>query len=181
MSLLAQIVIALILLVAGFGGGVKYHSGVIAQRDLAARDARESDERQQRALGDRKAVQHASTLANVNNQLGAARAHIATIDSRQCLDADTVRVLNNIGSELPTTARDPAREAAAPAADRGDRPAGSAAGPDRGAPGATGLKLPTATTRDVATALAICRTRHTELASQLNQILDIEDARHPPP
>ena len=35
MSLAAQIVIALILLVAGFGGGVKYHAGVIAQRDLA--------------------------------------------------------------------------------------------------------------------------------------------------
>ena len=76
MSLAAQIAIALVLLVAGFGGGVKYHAGVIAQRDLAARDARESDERQQRALGDRKAVQHASTLATVNNQLGAARAHI---------------------------------------------------------------------------------------------------------
>lgn len=176
MSLTAQIFIAMVLLVAGFGGGVRYHAGVIAQRDLAARDARESDERQQRALGDRKAVQHASTLANVNNQLGAARAHIATIDSRQCLDADTVRLLNNIGSELPAAARDPAREAAAAAADRNDRPAGSAAGPE---PGATGLKLPTATTRDVAAALAICRTRHTELASQLNQILDIEDARHP--
>ena len=101
MSLAAQIVIALILLVAGFGCGIKFHAGVIAQRDLAARDARESDERQQRALGDRKAVQHASTLATVNNQLGAARAHIATIDSRQCLDADTVRLLNNIGPELP--------------------------------------------------------------------------------
>lgn len=176
MSLPAMIVIAMCIFAAGSAAGVKYHAGVVAQRDLAARDARESDERQQRAQGDRKAVQHASTLANVNNQLGAARAHIATIDSRQCLDADTVRLLNNIGSELPAAARDPAREAAAAAADRNDRPAGSAAGPE---PGATGLKLPTATTRDVAAALAICRTRHTELASQLNQILDIEDARHP--
>ena len=35
MSLAAQIVIALILLVAGFGGGVKYHAGVIAQRDAS--------------------------------------------------------------------------------------------------------------------------------------------------
>jgi hypothetical protein len=40
MSLLAQIVIALALIAGGFAGGIKWHVGIDAQRELEAQQAR---------------------------------------------------------------------------------------------------------------------------------------------
>ena len=62
-----------------------------------ALELRDSDARQQRWLADRKAGEHAATLAGLNTQLGDARAHIAKLSDRQCLDAGTVGMLNAIG------------------------------------------------------------------------------------
>ena len=55
----------------------------------------------------------------------------------------------------------------------GGEPVRAASGNAAGAPQAV------ATDRDVSTAIAACRAGYGEVASQLNQVLDIEDRRHP--
>ena len=137
----------------------------IAQ-EQAAQQARESDARQQRRLADHAAAQHAQQLATLNTQLGAAHAHIARLSDRQCLTAGTVRMLNGIGASGLGVRAPAANPAGAP-------PAPAAPAPDD-APGY-------ATERDTAEHIAICRARYAELSSQLHQILDIEDRRHPAP
>ena len=154
MSILAQLVIAMLIFAAGTGTGIKYHAGQDARAELAAREARETDARQQRAFGDRKAGEFAAKADKINLQLGNAREQIATLSrTDQCIDADTVRVLNAIGAE-------PVRAAASQPAP---------------APGAF------ATAHDVGSDIASCRARFGKLAEQVNGILDIEDRRHPPP
>ena len=133
----------------------------IAQ-EQTARDAAESDARQQRRLADLAAAQHAQQLATLNTQLGAAHAHIARLSDRQCLTAGTVRMLNNIGAGglgVRTPAANPA----------GAPPAPAAPAPDD-APGY-------ASERDTAENIALCRASYAEVSDQLNQILDIEDER----
>lgn len=152
MSLLAQLAIALAIFAAGAAGGVKFHAGLIAQRDLAAANAAKSDGIQQRKFSDVASGKHAGVVSRLSNQLGDARAHIATLSGRKCLDASTVGVLNAIG----------------------EQPGGTAAGEPKGSAEAV------ATDQDVSTFIAACRTQYGEVSSQLNQILDIEDRRHPP-
>lgn len=118
----------------------------------AASEALQSDQRQQRRLADAAAGQHAAALVSINRQLGAAREKIASLSGRQCLDAGTVGVLNAIGGDVDVRAS------------AGD-PAGSAG--------------PASSDRDVAAALATCRSAYATVRSQVIQILDIEDKRHP--
>lgn len=158
MSILAQIVIALAIFTGGLATGIKWHAGQDARAELKARELREADARQQRALGDRKATEHLNTVARLATQLGDAREHIATLSDSQCLDADTVRVLNAIGADGVRAA------------------AGQPAGTPPAAAAGTGLRF--STERDAAGAIAQCRAAYAKVASQLNQILDIEDARH---
>ncbi|WP_313074422.1 hypothetical protein [Melaminivora sp.] len=129
-----------------------------------ARELRESDARQQRQLAARKVGEHAAALAGLNNQLGDARARIAKLSDRRCLDAGTVGMLNAIGKPASPNLglRAPAGRAAGSAA--------AAAGPADDAGGY-------ASERDAAEHIATCRARYAELSGQLNQILDIEDAR----
>lgn len=133
-----------------------------AEQTAAA--ARESDARQQRRFADQAAGVHARTVATLNTQLGDARAHIARLSDRQCLAAGTVRMLNNIGAPtglgVRATAANPAGAPTAPAT-----PA-----PDDGY----------STERDTADHIATCRASYAAVSDQLNQILDIEDRRHPP-
>lgn len=119
---------------------------------LATASALASDQRQQRAFNDVASGKHAAAIATVSNQLGEARAHISTLSGRPCLGARTVGVLNAIAS---------------------DQPSGTAAGESAGAAEAS------ATDQDVSTFIAACRAQYGEVSSQLNQILDIEDRRHP--
>ncbi|SFB97020.1 hypothetical protein SAMN05216344_106139 [Polaromonas sp. OV174] len=152
MSWPLQLVLALAIFAAGGAAGIKYHVGVDAQRELAAKDLRESDARQQRQFNDTAAGKHATAVATISNQLGNAREKIAQLSGRSCLDAGTVGMLNAIGREsMRAAAREPAGTAQAAATDR-----------------------------DVSTAIATCRAGYGEIESQLNQILDIEDRRHPP-
>ncbi len=160
MSILAQIIIALAIFAAGTATGIKWHAGQDARAELAARELREADARQQRALGDRKATEHLTTVARLATQLGDAREHIASLSDDQCLDADTVRVLNAIGADSVRAA------------------AGESAGAPAAAATGTGLRF--STEQDTASTIAQCRAAYAKVASQLNQILDIEDARHPP-
>ena len=141
------------------------------QRNEAARvadEARQTDAKQQRQFADAAAGRHAATVATLSNQLGDARARIAKLSAtRQCLDADTVRMLNSLGAApggigLRTPASQPAGTPQATAAPQSDE-----AAPDPSY----------ASERDTAEWIAICRTQHDELASQINKILDIEDHR----
>ncbi|MBK0115901.1 MULTISPECIES: hypothetical protein [unclassified Delftia] len=118
----------------------------------------------ERATADKAAGEHAKTLETLNNQLGGAHAQIALLSRRQCLDAHTVRMLNDIGAAVPHA--DDMRAVAGDSAS--EAPTSSPAAHD-----AAGY----ASERDVAESLAVCRASYYELESQLNKILDIEDAR----
>lgn len=136
----------------------------IAQ-EQAAQQARETDARQQRRFADSAAAQHAQQLATLNTQLGAAHAHIARLSDRQCLAAGTVRMLNGIGASGLGVRAPAANLAGAP-------PAPAAPAPDDASSYAT--------ERDTADHIATCRASYAAVSDQLNQILDIEDKRHPP-
>lgn len=133
----------------------------IAQ-EQAAQQARETDARQQRRFADKAAGAHARTVAALNTQLGGARAQIALLSDRQCLAAGTVRMLNGIGASGLGVRAPAANLAGAP-------PAPATPAPDD----ATSY----ATERDTAGHVALCRASYAAVSDQLNQILDIEEAR----
>ena len=160
MSLLTQIVIAGVIFLAGLGTGWKAHVGVVAEAELKAADARASDARKQIRTIDKASSAQVASLARINSQLGDAREKIANLSGRECLGSGTVGMLNAINSEPGATAA--SQPASAPAA--------AAAGGDERY----------ATEADTARAIAICRATYAAVAGQLNQILDIEDKRHPP-
>ena len=134
MSWLAQLLIAVVIFTSGGAAGIKYHAGVIARRDLAAAEALKSDGIQQRKFNDTQAGQHAGAVATLSTQLGDAREKIVQLSGRECLSADTVGMLNDIGSE----------------------PGRAAASEPKGAPqaAASGGGRRFATDRDAATAIA---------------------------
>lgn len=135
-----------------------------AEQQESERQARDSDARQQRRFNDQAAGVHARTVATLNTQLGDARAHIARLSDRQCLDAGTVRLLNGIGAS-GLGVRAPAGQSAGAAA------AAAGLGSDDAAAGY-------ASVRDTAGHIALCRARYAEVSEQLNQILDIDGRRH---
>lgn len=133
--------------------------------EKTAQEARDTDARQQRQFSDLAAGKHAAALATINRQLGDARAHIVTLSTdRHCFDGGTAGVLNAIGKPasglgLRAAAGDPAGAAGAAAGPGGDAGAG------------------VVSQRAAGAQIAACRALHAELASQVNQILDIEDRR----
>lgn len=142
------------------------HEADRLQAEQTARDARESDARQQRRFADQAAARHAATLAQLNAQLGDARAHIARLSDRPCLGAGTVGMLNNIGAPAgPGVRTHPGQLAGAP-----PTPAASALDDASSY----------ATERDTADHIATCRASYAAVSYQINQILDIEDRRSPP-
>lgn len=159
MSWSIQAVIAAIIFAAGGAAGIKWHAGLDAIAAQKAAEVRESDARKQIRTADAAATGHAKALATVNNQLGAAREKIATLSGRECFGADTASMLNTIGSEP------------------GPAASGESAGAPPAAAAGTGLRY--STDRDVAGYIALCRARYAEVASQVNQILDIDEARQP--
>lgn len=130
------------------------------QADQQAEAARQAEALQLRQTADAAAGKHAARVAALSNQLGDARAHIARLSDRQCLDAGTVRMLNNIGGAGGLGLR------AATGQPAGSPPAAAGPAPD----GYAGE-------RDTADWIAICRTHYAQVSDQLNQILDIEDRR----
>lgn len=144
--------------------GNKEAARLVAEQQAEA--ARQLEARHQREAADAAAGKHAARVAALSNQLGDARAQIARLSvTRQCLDGATVGMLNNLGTPtggigLRTPASQPSGAAAAAATAQADTPA-------------TGY----ASERDTADWIATCKVRHDELASQVNQILDIEDRR----
>ena len=159
MSWAVQAVIAAIIFAAGGAAGIKWHAGLDAIAAKEADELRQADARQQARFADHAATSHARALATINDKLGAAREKIASLSGRECFGADTASMLNTIGSEpVPAAASEPA--GAPPAA-------------------ALGAGLRFTTDRDAAGYIALCRARYAEVASQVNQILDIEEARQP--
>lgn len=152
-----KLAIALAVFLAGLASGIKIHAGLVAQRDLAAVNKQQSAGRLQRQGNDGDGLAHAMAIEKISTQLGAAREQIATLSSRQCLDAGTVSMLNNIGA-------DPVRAAASEPADT------SAAASSGG-----GLRF--ATERDVARGLAVCRAEYAKAKDLVDQIQDVEDRR----
>lgn len=144
--------------------GAKEAQRLDAER--VADEARQTDAKQQRQFNDTASGRHAATVASLATKLGDARAQIATLStSRQCLDARTVGMLNSLGTASSLGLRTPASQ-----------PAGAAAA--IAAPEADHTPTPGyASERDTAEWIAICRTQHDALASQVNEILDIEDRR----
>lgn len=159
MSWAIQAALAAVLFAAGGAAGIKWHAGLDAIAAQKAEDIRKSDARQQARIADHSATSHAKALATINDKLGAAREQIATLSGRECFGADTASMLNTIGSE-PVPA-----------------PAGEPAGAPPAVAAGTGLRY--STDRDAAGYIALCRARYAEVASQVNQILDIEAARQP--
>jgi len=152
-----QAVIAALIFAAGGAGGVKWQLGVQAREELAAADLRARDAARQIKVIDQAATAHVTALANINQKLGDAREKIALLSGRECFGSDTAGVLNAIsGDSVPAAAGE--SEGAAPAV-------------------ASGADIRYSTDRDAAGAIAVCRARYAEVASQVNQILDIEEAR----
>lgn len=144
--------------------GAKEAQRLEAQR--LAEDARQTDAKQQRQFNDTASGRHAAVVATLKNNLGDARAQIATLSAdRQCLDARTVGMLNTLGAVSSLGLRTPTGQPADASAATATHQADSAA--------STGY----ASERDTADWIAICRTRHGELANQVNEILDIEERR----
>lgn len=129
-------------------------------------EARQSDARQQRKFNDTASGRHAAALATLNGKLGDARAQIATLSAdRQCLDARTVGMLNDLGTAGSLGLRATAGQLDGAAAAAATAQADSAAGAGY------------ASERDTAEWIAICKAQHDALASQVNAILDIEQRR----
>ena len=159
MSPLLIAALAAAIFVAGGAAGIRWHAGLDAIAAEKAAEVRASDARGQIRAADAAATRHARALATVNDKLGAAREQIATLSGRECFGADTTGVLNAIGTEhQPAASGEPA-----------GAPPAAAAG--------SGLRF--TTDRDAAGYIALCRARYAEVASQVNQILDIEEARQP--
>ena len=119
-------------------------------RDALALKGAQAKLAEQSRAADTIATNHAAVVMQLNRQLGDKRAALYGLTTgRDCLSARAVSLLNGAAVSVPGSAREPE---AAPAA--------------------------AATDRDVGDALAICRSAHSQLADQLNAILDIEDTRH---
>ena len=152
---LPLIAIALIIsALLGFGVGWEWRDGVHAKAELRIEQDRARALKAMEAQQDAVSLTYANRVSDLAQNLGDARVKLYSRTSgTPCLNAAAVGVLNDIGSSLrmPAVAGQPASPPAAAATDR-----------------------------DVADALAICRSGYTGLVEQVNSILDIEDARHRP-
>ena len=136
----------------GFGVGWEWRDGVHAKAELRVQQERARALKAMEAQQDATSLTYANRVSELAQNLGDARVKLYSRTSgKPCLDAGAVSMLNDIGPRLhvPAVAGQPANPSAAAASDR-----------------------------DVADALAICRSGYARLSEQVNSILDIEDARH---
>lgn len=120
MSALAQLAIALVLLVAGFGAGVRWHAG---QDAIAAQEAREQVERQRRfdeKRVDVAAAGHQADEREIRTEFITITEEVERVVEKPvyrdvCLDDDGLRALRAaIGPGA--AASEPARAVPGPAA-----------------------------------------------------------------
>ena len=138
----------------GFAGGWEWRDGVHAKAELRLQQERARALKAMEAQQDRTSLAYANRVSELAQNLGDARVKLYSRTSgKPCLSAGAVSLLNDIGPPLYVSV---------------------AAGQPASSPAAS------ATDRDVADALAICRGGYVRLSEQVNAILDIEDARHRP-
>lgn len=138
----------------GLLGGWEWRDGVHAKAELRIQQERARALKAMEEQQDAVSLAYANRVSELAQNLGDTRVKLNSLTSgRPCLSAGAVGVLNAIGSAVPvhSAASQPASAANASATDR-----------------------------DVADALAICRGGYARLSEQVNSILDIEDARHRP-
>jgi hypothetical protein len=112
-SIAEKLVLALALFVAGFAGGIKWHVGIVAARDLAAVEARQEKERNDRKAVDVAAVGHEKDKAQIRTVTKTVIQEVERIvrepfyvaaDAPACLDADGLRQLETaIGAAQPAS------------------------------------------------------------------------------
>lgn len=147
-------VVTLLAALLGVVGGWEWRDGVHAKTELRIQQERARALKAMEAQQDAVSLAYANRVSDLAQSLGDARVKLYSRTSgAPCLNAAAVGVLNNIGSDsrMPGVAGQPTSPSAAAASDR-----------------------------DVADALAICRSGYASLSEQVNSILDIEDARHRP-
>lgn len=98
MSLAIQLAIAGILLVAGFGGGVKFHAGLIAQRDLAARVEQERETLRRIDKVDTSAVKHEVAKTRIETEFVTITERVnheteKLVYRNVCLPDDSLRII----------------------------------------------------------------------------------------
>lgn len=136
----------------GFGVGWEWRDGVHAKAELRVQQERARALKAMEAQQDATSLTYANRVSELAQNLGDARVKLYSRTSgKPCLDAGAVSMLNDIapGLRMPAAASQPTSPSAAAASDR-----------------------------DVADALAICRSSYARLSEQVNSILNIEDARH---
>lgn len=144
--------------VLGFFGGKRWEEGAQALALEAQKAQYEKTLHDQKVTADKEGMSHAETIDTLNLQLrNVDKKLAASTTGRACLSARAVGLLNAIN---------------VPRAD-----VGASAAQPANAPEAAASDPLFATDRDIADAIAVCRTEYTKLADQLNSILDIEDQR----
>ena len=119
-------------------------------------------------------VQARATLAAQTAREGDAKRQVRAIDTASTTHVATLARLNN---QLGTAREQIALLSGRECLDAGTVGLLNAIGHQPMPAAAAGAGIRFATERDTASAIATCRARYAELSSQLDQILDIEDAR----
>lgn len=98
----------------GAWGGIRWHQGQDAIAEVAAREARESDERQQRRNADKAAVKHESDKARIRTEIRTVLQEVDRVVEKPvyrdgvCWDADGLRIVAESISGPRTTSSEPA-------------------------------------------------------------------------
>lgn len=165
MTIWAKLAIVLVAFLFGMAAGVKVHAGLVAQAELQQQQQAARERIRQQEFAAPKALEHAQAVEDLSTQLIAANDEITRLAARPCLNPRTVGVLNATGV-VPRRA---------PASQPATSPASAA--PAGGDAAGTGLRW--ASNIDVGQYIAYCRTQYGKVKDQLDDILDIEDQRHP--
>lgn len=105
-----QLVIALLIAVAGFGAGIKWHAGIVAQRDL--KELQESKQEEQRLANkiDNSAEKHERTKARIETEFVTITERVQHVVEKPvyrniCVDADGLRLIADAIKPAPAASQ----------------------------------------------------------------------------
>ena len=98
MSGYAKLAIAIALLLAGFMAGVKFHAGIIAQRDRDAQEAQAKETFRRLERGDRAAAGHEADKAKLRTEFLTITQEVERVVEKPvyrdvCFDDDGLRLI----------------------------------------------------------------------------------------
>ncbi len=100
MSAVARLVLALALFAGGFAGGIKWHAGIVAERELQAQELRREKARNDRKAVDVAASGHEKDKVQIRTEFLTITEEVERVvekpfyvASEQCLDDDGLRQL----------------------------------------------------------------------------------------